>query len=159
MATGSVVPLSALPAHEIDRLARRLDATTSMVDGCLRWHGAANRLGYGNMGIRRPVSRLFGATQLTVVAHRVAYFCAYGDIPPGLVLDHLCRVPSCCLPAHLEPVTTAVNIQRGAIGTTTHCRRGHEYPGDGRNPYNGRHRCYVCLALTERARKARNGHS
>jgi hypothetical protein len=36
-----------------------------------------------------------------------------GAIPPGLHIDHLCRVPPCVRPSHLEPVTQAENARRG----------------------------------------------
>jgi hypothetical protein len=45
-------------------------------------------------------------------AHRVAYELFVGQIPEGLQLDHLCRQPSCCNPAHLEPVTARENVRR-----------------------------------------------
>lgn len=44
--------------------------------------------------------------------HRVAYELACGPVPNGLELDHLCRVPRCINPEHLEPVTPTVNKQR-----------------------------------------------
>lgn len=47
-------------------------------------------------------------------AYRVVYELAVGPIPAGLVLDHLCRVIACVNPAHLEPVTHAENVRRGA---------------------------------------------
>lgn len=74
--------------------------------GCWEWQRAKDPSGYGRM-------RSDGSTRL---AHRVFYERANGPIPEGLPLDHLCRNPSCVNPDHLEPVTPAVNIQRG-VGT------------------------------------------
>jgi len=48
-----------------------------------------------------------------VYAHRVMYEQEVGPIPPGLVLDHLCRQSTCIRPDHLEAVTNAENVRRG----------------------------------------------
>lgn len=70
----------------------------------------------------------------THAAHRVMYTNMVGEIPKGLEIDHLCRVRRCINPAHLEAVTTAENVRRGAgVGVInalkTHCIRGHALSG------------------------------
>jgi hypothetical protein len=70
---------------------------------CWIWQRATNEHGYGSKRIAGREYR----------AHRVVYERERGDIPEGLELDHLCRVPACVNPDHLEPVTHAENIQRG----------------------------------------------
>jgi predicted XRE-type DNA-binding protein len=45
--------------------------------------------------------------------HRVFYERKYGQVPDGKKLDHLCRVPACCNPDHLEPVSHRENVRRG----------------------------------------------
>ena len=47
-----------------------------------------------------------------VSAHRWSYMLFSGEIPDGLVIDHLCRKKACVRPDHLEPVTQKVNSQR-----------------------------------------------
>lgn len=66
-------------------------------DECWMWGGALVK-GYGHWQNRK--------------AHQVAYELLIGDIPDGLELDHLCRVPPCVNPYHLDPVTPAENIRR-----------------------------------------------
>jgi hypothetical protein len=44
--------------------------------------------------------------------HIVAYELSFGPVPDGLEVDHLCRTPWCCNPAHLEAVTHSENIRR-----------------------------------------------
>ena len=46
------------------------------------------------------------------LAHRIAYTIAYGSIPDGMTIDHLCRTKWCQNPAHLEPVTFEENGKR-----------------------------------------------
>jgi hypothetical protein len=45
-------------------------------------------------------------------AHRVMYSIMRGDIPAGLVLDHLCENKRCCYHRHLQAVSNAENLRR-----------------------------------------------
>lgn len=69
---------------------------------CWAWTGAIKN-GYGVFGV---------AERVTVYAHRFAYESMVGPVADDLELDHLCRVRHCVNPAHLEPVTHSVNMQR-----------------------------------------------
>lgn len=72
---------------------------------CWIWAKALDRKGYGVVAVGRLMKR----------AHRVYYAKRHGDASiDSLQLDHLCRVPACVNPDHLEPVTNAENSQRGA---------------------------------------------
>lgn len=72
---------------------------------CWEVHGVApSRGGYAHM---RHAGR-------KVYAHCLFYEVFVGPVLDGLELDHLCRNPLCVNPGHLEPVTGAVNSQRGA---------------------------------------------
>lgn len=119
-------------------------------DGCWRWTGATAQ-GYGTIRIG---GRL-------VPAHRWSWVEANGAIPARLQLDHLCRVPACVRPSHLEPVTQRENILRGEglaaqHARQTHCKRGHLLSGE--NLYvqpsqpNSR-RCRACERARRRAER------
>src|SRR4051812_35821312 len=90
-------------------------------DACWIWVGPVSERGYGVFtDPARPRKRRCRA------AHRYAYEELRTSIPPGLVLDHLCRTPLCVNPWHLEPVTQRVNTLRGvsvvaAQAVQTHC--------------------------------------
>lgn len=73
--------------------------------GCWLWTGRLAGAGYGTLSAR---SR-------KLYAHRFAYTLLVGEIPPGAVLDHLCRVKTCVNPAHLEPVTERENTRRAFL--------------------------------------------
>lgn len=66
------------------------------------WTGGKNKDGYGRLEFQT----------YKWYAHRLSYTLLVGIIPEGLQLDHLCRVPLCVNPDHLEPVTLQVNQAR-----------------------------------------------
>jgi hypothetical protein len=120
------------------------------------WLWSANRRGgYGQ----------FWLNGRFVPAHRWSYEQVHGQIADGLQMDHLCRVPACVNPAHLEPVSLIENVLRGyglpAINARrTYCKRGHALTA---SPYGGR-RCVECVRRIKREswrrcreRKAQHG--
>lgn len=87
-------------------------------------------------------------------AHRVAYRLTKGHIPDGLEIDHLCFVPRCVRPDHLEAVTREEN-QRRRRNHTSSCRRGHPYSPE--NTYitkRNERQCRVCVRIAYAKRKA-----
>ena len=136
-------------SQEIDALDRFW--TPEPNTGCWLWFGASSD-GYG-VRYARPGEE--------AAAHREVYRRLVGPVPTGLVMDHLCRTPSCVNPAHLEPVTCRENTQRGLRGRMrVKCKHGHPYTpettwydhySDGRIA----RRCRVCKLATNRATKAR----
>lgn len=93
---------AALASAQHPPLGRIWDKTVRQGE-CWLWAGARLDAGYGYLEVDGK----------RVLAHRVSYELTYGPIPPGLVIDHLCRMPQCINPAHLEAVTWAENIARG----------------------------------------------
>lgn len=73
--------------------------------GCWIWKGSrwGRNKSYGRVGFNYK----------RICAHRFYYKKLKGDIPQGMKLDHLCRNTLCVNPEHLEPVTNAINVQRG----------------------------------------------
>lgn len=141
--------------HSIDgeTLRERMDRL-SMPEpntGCTLFMGSQQKEGYGRVCFNGKVH----------LAHRVSYEMHVGPIPDGLVLDHLCRVPGCVNPRHLEPVTNRENVFRG-VGPTpknaakTHCPRGHEY--NDANTFrrqNGHRACRACAREKDAQRRVR----
>ena len=66
---------------------------------CWVWQRYIHPSGYGHTGKQ--------------FAHRKFYLERFGSVPPGLELDHLCRVRACVNPDHLQAVTRRENIVRG----------------------------------------------
>jgi len=95
--TGSLVKKS---------LETRFWEKVNKTDTCWFWTGYINSKGYG---------RAYLKGDKHIGAYRVAYEYVKGKVPKGLVLDHLCRVPSCVNPDHLEPVTYRENTTRGLL--------------------------------------------
>lgn len=120
----------------IDRFRLRFTVT----EDCWIWNGAPASNGYGK----------FGFNGKTVSAHRMSYEMFVGQIPPGLTIDHLCRVRLCVNPNHLEAVPHRVNILRSdgpaaKNAVKTHCDRGHAFTPENTRITNGTERvCRAC---------------
>lgn len=131
-----------------ERLERKIHVDPR---GCWIWSGSCFPNGYGRMKVEgrdRP-------------AHRLSYEAFVGPIPEGLVIDHLCKVPLCINPEHLEPVTVQENSLRSSVSVAavnagkTHCANGHPFDSanTGLRKDNGNRYCKVCHQ--DRKRKAR----
>jgi len=91
----------------IDRFLDHVEKT----DKCWLWTGSTNGNGdYGAFGVGSERD----GTARVIRAHRFSYEHFIGPIPVGLELDHTCTTPICVNPEHLEPVTHAENLRRGA---------------------------------------------
>mgnify|MGYP001593407743 CR=1 FL=1 len=78
-------------------------------NGCWIWNGKPASTGYGKTWVKGK----------TVNAHRYMFEKTKGQIPAGFQLDHLCRIPLCVNPSHLEIVTPAENTRRGLLPKLT----------------------------------------
>lgn len=136
------IPRGADPAEHLDfYLPDRPE------EGCWQWQGTLSTKG------QYAVANIHGKQ---VKAHVLAYEKWMAPVPEGLELDHLCKNPQCCRPAHLEPVTPHENRARSnnpsAInGRKTHCIHGHEFTPENtllrRTPGNGTGRtCRTCIS-------------
>lgn len=134
--------------NELQRFQSHTAASTVRLgpDGlaCLEWTAARDPKGYGLFRRSRPDGRM-------VRAHRFAFEASVGPIPVGMMLDHLCRNPSCVLPAHLEPVTNRENQMRADTVTSrnarkTACHRGHPFSPENTGRQLSGRRCRLCAA-------------
>lgn len=104
--------------------------------GCWLWFASVDAGGYGQIRIDRRMH----------TAHILAYRTLVGDYASDLEIDHRCRTRCCVNPAHLEPVTHAVNLLRGIGFHTrkTHCPKGHAYDAANTRVYRGMRYCRAC---------------
>ena len=120
----------------LERFWRHVNKTET----CWLWTGTTggteSTYGYFRSTTRQQDSK--------VLAHRWIYEQLVGPIPDGLELDHLCRVPLCVNPCHLEPVTHRENMRRARLSV---CKRGHDLTVEANCRFDelGRRRgCIVC---------------
>lgn len=118
----------------LDRFMDKVDKTGT----CWLWKSCLNEWGYSRFSVR-------GKPQL---AHRVSYEHFRESIPKGLVIDHLCRVPRCVNPEHLEVVTNKINLMRGISQSAINARKKVSICG---KPFdytkNGKRFCSNCDRL------------
>lgn len=131
----------------IDRILSRVEITAGPLNTpCWLWQGSRMESGYGQ--VRDPVLKK------CVLAHRVIYEWAIGEIPGGHILHHWYEQPACVNPGHVTPMLRSEHRQlHGIVGgewqrRKTHCPQGHSYSGDnlGITP-SGWRRCRECKRL------------
>lgn len=130
-------------------LAERLEGRIDKTADCWLWTGRKTGAGYGRIEIDHR----------SHYVHRVMYELWKGAIPAGLQIDHLCRIPACVNPDHLEAVTQAENMRRGVSpiaqqARQTECVRGHPLSGENLNITNAGHRqCKACVKVRSLRRR------
>lgn len=90
------------PVNKDARDCIRFWATVDKTDTCWLWK-KPGETGYDRFYMQGDFHQ----------AHRVSYGWEHEEVPVHLVIDHLCRVPACVRPEHLEPVTNGENVRRG----------------------------------------------
>lgn len=115
---------------------------------CWEWTASLTQAGYGK--VQMPHGK-------TGTAHRRSYEIANGQVPDGLVIDHLCRNKKCVRPDHLEAVTVRENTVRGAtsLDFSNMCRAGlHDLSADaGIVTFgSGKRTCVECKRIGEKRR-------
>lgn len=134
-------------SNTIERIVQRY-VPDQGAEGCWIWIGTSEKDGYGVVQVKGRQWR----------AHRFIYESLVGKIPDGMQLDHLCRNRLCVNPAHLEPVTCAINIARSARSTSPVCAKGHLFSGKNlRIVQIGKYkfrRCLTCARIRMRGYRA-----
>jgi hypothetical protein len=96
--------------------------SVSLTGDCRIWTGPVGADGYGTISVRVSTGK-----RRAQQVHRVAYEAAYGaESLAGKVIDHVCRERLCFNVNHLEAVTHAENLRRGA-DVILACPQGHVY--------------------------------
>lgn len=104
----SGVPLEYCKGHSVRIMTSvHVDATTQ----CWIWLKGIRPDGYG-----QAMTRINKKAKLKR-AHVLVWEWAYGPVPKGLYLDHLCRTRSCVNPNHLRVVTFVENVRCGLSAT------------------------------------------
>ena len=136
-----------------DSLETRFWAFVDKTDTCWLWTGSLTKKGY---------ARRIGHDGRFWSGHQLAYILLVGEIPPDLVIDHLCRVRHCVNPDHMELVTPEENTRRGtAARWLEDCPNGHPPALYRRTLPSGKNICVQCRRdgdkrRHERQRKQRN---
>ncbi len=125
---------SSTPASLPRHIRRNMDLGDG---GCWLWNRSRSPDGYGWASLN----------DRTHQAHRLIYQLIVGPVPPGLQLDHLCRVRHCVNPDHLEPVTPRENQRRSPLTPAgmERCAKGHEF-----SQWYTQRRCLTCKAEYDR---------
>lgn len=131
-------------------LVFRFLAKVEIVEECWEWQGSLKKppgLPYGFFTTHGKVR----------LAHRVAYEWWVGPLDPKLEVKHLCSVPPCVNPQHLEQDTRWNNLMESEGITAenrykTECPQGHPYSGVN---INGARICKICNAANLRKSRAK----
>jgi hypothetical protein len=129
----------------MDNSIKRFESFYKKVGNCFEWQNHIDRDGYGSFYFMKKLRR----------AHRVAWYFKNGEIPKGMVIDHICKNRKCVNVEHLRCVSKRQNnlensVSVGAINANkTTCKYGHPF-----DRFYGQRYCSICQAeKTKRLRK------
>lgn len=143
--TGGLVPMRRKRTPPLERFTQYLSFPPC---GCWIWTGALrkhNGVLYGQFHEGRDED----GRPLVPPAHRYLFQVINGALSGCLVLDHLCRTPTCVNPDHLDPVSQRINVQRGNA-VKTHCPQGHPYSGANLAVWKEGRRCRSCRSTQKK---------
>lgn len=110
-----------------EEIGKYLLAKTIVVpDGCWKWQGHTNSLGYAEGSFQNR----------TWIMTRLIYCATQGGFDKNLDVCHTCDNPGCVNPLHLwlgsrsDNIKDSVKKGRHFLATITHCKRGHPLSGD-----------------------------
>jgi hypothetical protein len=139
---------AALAGRTIRPIEDRFWEKVEKTDTCWLWTGARMPIGYGRFGIKKE----------NCLAHVVSMGLAGVEIPPGMVLDHICKVRNCVRPEHLRVVTRSWNAKYNNDSifsrnrARTHCTHGHEFTeANIRRTEEGYRNCRPCSVMHAKA--------
>lgn len=102
---------------------KRFKSFYKIINNCFVWQNFLDKDGYGIFYFKKKNRK----------AHRFAYYIKDGDIPAGMVIDHICKNRACVNYKHLRLVTKIQNVMEnsnslGAINKRkTTCKMGHPF--------------------------------
>jgi hypothetical protein len=117
--------------------------------GCWYWQAGTNSSGYGVFWLR--------SVGKNVMAHRVPYWLAGGEIAHGKRLHHTCYRKLCVRPDHLVEIGLDAHP---TLHQKTRCLRGHPYSSQNTYAYvrkDGRtnRMCRTCMVESTRRWRTR----
>ena len=147
-----------------EQLKKVVDRIEPQENGCWWYPAIPNNKGYATTRIGWPVTK-------GEKIHRLSWIYYKGDIPKGMVIDHLCHNPAdceggntclhrrCVNPDHLQLVTASENSKKTTriLKFKTHCGKGHKLENNiyEYNSKKGkRYSCKTCTSISHEKHNA-----
>jgi hypothetical protein len=131
-------------------LEERFWSRVQKEEGCWCWAGPISVQGYARLKVDgRPI-----------IAHRLSYEIARGEIPTGYHVHHDCHNKACVNPDHLVALPASDHAVLSNKGTRkprnlTHCKHGHEMTPENSYTWKNMRRCKTCNTEAQWRRRHR----